>query len=119
LIQAAVCKSLTAIFVSLGLSQLQWLITLLAVEDGEQPSKLKARGQPSYALQRKAEACIFIHYAFVIIWEVGLAAPGFTGRGHRAKAMIVPRHVVQARCGHNDLLLSWFDRAAMIGNVMA
>lgn len=76
---SAVRTELTAIFISLELSQSKWLITSLAPGTGEKMSKFTVAARDVAGLlerfvevQRKAEARTGTRYGFVVIQEAGL-----------------------------------------------
>jgi transposase len=76
---SAVRTELTAIFISLELSQSKWLITSLAPGNGEKMSKFTVAARDVAGLlarfaelQRKAEARIGKRFGFVVIQEAGL-----------------------------------------------
>jgi transposase len=76
---SAVRTELTAIFISLELSQSKWLITSLAPGNGQKMSKFPVTARDIAGLldcfaevQRKAEARTGTRYGFVVIQEAGL-----------------------------------------------
>jgi transposase len=76
---SAVRTELTAIFISLELSQSKWLITSLAPGNGEKLSKFTVAAKDVTGLlarftelQRKAQARTGEHFGFVVIQEAGL-----------------------------------------------
>jgi transposase len=76
---SAVRTELTAIFISLELSQSKWLITSLAPGNGEKMSKFIVAARDVAGLlacladlRRKAEARTGRHFGFVVIQEAGL-----------------------------------------------
>jgi len=76
---SAVRTQLSAIFISLELSQSKWLMTSLAPGNGEKMSKFTVAARDVAKLlarfaevQRKAEARTDTRYGFVVIQEAGL-----------------------------------------------
>jgi transposase len=115
---SAVRTELTAIFVSLELSQSKWLITSLAPGNGEKMSKFIVAAKDVAGLlarfveiQRKAEARTGKHFGFVVIQEAGLdgfwlhrvlEAEGFESHVVDPASIAVPRRARRVKTDRVD-----------------